>query len=73
LAVQFDREALLAGRSGDEERAADCRSRANQIRQTLAAAPPADCDLSNIQDSLKTLERHLASSLERVKALQQTT
>jgi tetratricopeptide (TPR) repeat protein len=73
LAVQFDREALLAGRSGDEERAADCRSRSTQLRQTLAAVPPADSDLTNPQDSLKTLERHLASSLERVKALQQAT
>jgi tetratricopeptide (TPR) repeat protein len=73
LATLFEREGLLAGRSGDEERAADCRSRASQIRQTLAAAPPADRDLTNLDDSLKTLELHLASSLEHVKALQQTT
>jgi tetratricopeptide (TPR) repeat protein len=72
LATLFDREGLLAGRSGDEERAADCRSQAGQIRRTLAAVPPADCDLTNIQDSLKTLERHLAASLERVKSLQHT-
>jgi len=73
LAALFEREGLLAGRSGDEERAADCRSRASQLRQTLAAAPPADRDLTSIQDSLETLELHLASSLERVRALQQTT
>jgi tetratricopeptide (TPR) repeat protein len=73
LAALFEREGSLAGRSGDEERAADCRSRANQARQSLAAAPPADRDLTNIEESLKTLERHLASSLHHVKALQQTS
>ena len=73
LAALFEREGMLAGRSGEEERAADCRSQSSQIRQTLAAAPSADRDLTNIQESLKTLEQHLATSLNHVKALQQTT
>jgi hypothetical protein len=35
-----------------------------------AAAPPADRDLTNLPESLKALEQHLASSLERVRALE---
>jgi hypothetical protein len=37
----------------------------------LAAAPPADRDLTNLPESLKAMEQHLASSLERVRALGQ--
>jgi tetratricopeptide (TPR) repeat protein len=72
LATLFDREGLLAARSGDEERAAYCRSRAIQARQALASAPPADRDLTSIEESLKTLERHLESSLHHAKALHTT-
>jgi tetratricopeptide (TPR) repeat protein len=70
MAALYDREAHLSERCGDEDRAKDCRSRAAQIRQALAAAPPADRDLTNLPASLQALEQHLASSLERVKALQ---
>ena len=70
LATLYDREGMLASRMGDEERTKDCRSRATQIRQALAAAPPADRDLTNVSGSLQALEQHLASSLERVRALQ---
>jgi tetratricopeptide (TPR) repeat protein len=72
MATLFEREALLADRCGDEQRAKDCRSRASEARQTLACAPPADRDLTNLPESLKALEQHLAASLERVKALEQT-
>ena len=34
-----------------------------EMRQALAAAPPADRDLTNLPESLKALEQHLASSL----------
>jgi hypothetical protein len=40
------------------------------MRHALAAAPPADRDLTNLPESLKALEQHLASSLERVRALE---
>jgi hypothetical protein len=70
MATLYEREAQLASRCGDEERCSDCRARAVQIRQALAAAPPSDRDVSNLPESLKALEQHLASSLERVKALQ---
>jgi len=70
MATLYEREAQLASRCGDEERSSDCRSRAIQIRQALAAAPPSDRDVSNLPESLKSLEQHLTSSLERVKALQ---
>jgi len=70
MATLLDREAHLSERCGDEDRAKDCRSRAAQVRQALAAAPPADRDLTNMPESLRALEQHLASSLERVKALQ---
>ena len=72
LATLYEREGLLASRNGDEDRAADCRKRATEIRQALAAAPPADRDLTDIQESLRTLELHLNSSLARVRALQTT-
>jgi tetratricopeptide (TPR) repeat protein len=70
LATLFEREALLADRCGEDERAEDCRTRANEARHALAAAPPADRDLTNLPESLKALEHHLASSLERVRALE---
>jgi len=70
MATLYDREAHLSERCGDEDRAKECRSRAAQVRQALAAAPPADRDLTNLPESLRALEQHLASSLERVKALQ---
>ncbi len=70
MATLYEREALLAGRCGDEERAQDARSRAAQIRQALAAAPSADRDLANVSESLRALEQHMASTMERVKALQ---
>jgi tetratricopeptide (TPR) repeat protein len=70
MATLYDREAQLASRCGDEERSADCRSRAAQIRQALASAPPSDPGVGNLSESLKTLEQHLAASVQRVKALQ---
>lgn len=63
LATLFEREAALAERCGEEERGRDCRKRAMEMRQALAAAPPADRDLTNLPESLKALEQHLASSL----------
>ena len=69
MATLYEREAQLASRCGDEERSRDCRSRATQIRQALAAAPPADRD-GNLPESLKALEQHLAASVETVRALQ---
>lgn len=73
MATLLDREALLAGRCGYEDRAADCRARAAETRQALAAAPPADRDLTDLPESLRALELHLASSLDRVRSLEQTT
>jgi hypothetical protein len=70
MATLYDREALLADRCGDEDRAKDARSRAAELRQALAAAPSADRDLTNVSESLKVMEQHLASTMERVKALQ---
>jgi hypothetical protein len=49
-------------------RARECRTRASGVRLVLSAAPPADRDLTNLPESLKALEQHLASSLERVRA-----
>jgi len=71
LATLFEREALLAGRMGDQDRANDCRSRAAQIRQAVAAAPPPDRDLTNMPEALQTLEQHLQASLQHVRALGQ--
>jgi tetratricopeptide (TPR) repeat protein len=71
MATLFDREAALAERCGEEERARESRTRAAEMRHALAAAPPADRDLTNLPESLKALEQHLASSLERVRALGQ--
>jgi tetratricopeptide (TPR) repeat protein len=70
MATLFEREAALAERCGEEERARECRTQAIEMRQALAAAPPADRDLTNLPESLKALEQHLASSLERVRALE---
>jgi tetratricopeptide (TPR) repeat protein len=70
LATLFEREAALAERCGEEERGSDCRKQAVEMRQALAAAPPADRDLTNLPESLKALEQHLASSLERVRAME---
>jgi tetratricopeptide (TPR) repeat protein len=70
LATLFEREAALAERCGEEERGRECRTRAAEMRHALAAAPPADRDLTNLPESLKALEQHLASSLERVRALE---
>jgi tetratricopeptide (TPR) repeat protein len=70
MATLFEREAALAERCGEEERARECRTRAAEMRHALAAAPPADRDLTNLPESLKALEQHLASSLERVRALE---
>lgn len=70
MATLYEREAQLASRCGDAERSGDCRSRATQIRQALAAAPPADRDSTNLPESLKALEQHLAASVETVRALQ---
>ncbi|MBZ5634730.1 MAG: tetratricopeptide repeat protein [Acidobacteriia bacterium] len=70
MATLYEREAQLASRCGDEERSEDCRSRAAQIRQALAAARPSDGDLTNLPESLKALDQHLAASVERVRALQ---
>jgi hypothetical protein len=41
-----------------------------KTEEALAAAPPADRDLTNLPESLKALEQQLASSLERVRALE---
>ena len=71
MATLFDREAALAERCGEEERARESRTRAAEMRHALAAAPPADRDLTNLPESLKAMEQHLASSLERVRALGQ--
>jgi tetratricopeptide (TPR) repeat protein len=73
LATLYERESLLASRSGDEDRALDCRKRAAETRQALQAAPPADRDLTNLPESLQALELHLASSLDRVRALEQVS
>jgi tetratricopeptide (TPR) repeat protein len=70
MATLFEREAALAERCGEEERARECRMQAIEMRQALAAAPPADRDLTNLPESLKALEQQLASSLERVRALE---
>ena len=70
LATLFEREAALAQRCGDEERGRDCRNRAGEMRQALAAAPPADRDLTNLPESLKALEQQLASSLDRVRVME---
>ena len=70
MATLFEREALLADRCGEDERARECRTRANEARHALAAAPPADRDLTNLPESLRALEQHLASSIERVRALE---
>ncbi len=71
MASLFEREAALAERCGEEERGRECRTRAAEMRQALAAAPPADRDLTNLPESLRALEQHLASSLERVRGLEQ--
>ena len=69
MATLYEREAQLASRCGDEERSRDCRSRAAQIRQALASAT-SDGDATNLPESLKALDQHLAASVQRVKALQ---
>jgi len=71
LATLFEREGLLARRMGDEERASECRSRAAQMRQAVASAPPPDRDLTNMPEALQTLEQHLKASLQHAQALQQ--
>ncbi|HLK19509.1 MAG TPA: tetratricopeptide repeat protein [Bryobacteraceae bacterium] len=70
LATLFEREAVLAGRCGQDDRASDCRKRAVEMRQALATAPPADRDLTNLPESLKSLEQQLASSLDRVRVME---
>jgi len=71
MATFYEREASLAGRCGDEGRAKECRTRAAETRQALAAAPPADRDLTSLPESLRALEQHLASSLDHVRSLEQ--
>jgi tetratricopeptide (TPR) repeat protein len=71
MATLFEREAALAERCGEEERGRECRTRAAEMRQALAASPPANRDLTNLPESLRALEQHLASSLERVRGLEQ--
>jgi len=71
MATLFEREAALAERCGDEERGRECRTRAAEMRQALAASPPADRDLTNLPESLRALEQQLASSMERVRGLEQ--
>jgi tetratricopeptide (TPR) repeat protein len=73
LATLYEREALLASRTGDEERAKECRANAAQARATLAAVPAAGRDVSNLGDSLRTLEQNLESSLEHVKTTSQAS
>ena len=58
LASRYDREGMLASRCGDEDRAAECRASALKVRQALATAPAADRDLTNMQESLKTLQEN---------------
>lgn len=70
MATLYEREAQLASRCGDEERSGDCRSRATQIRQALAAAPATDGDATDLPESLKALERHMAASVQTAKVLQ---
>jgi tetratricopeptide (TPR) repeat protein len=70
MAMLYEREAHLASRCGDAERSGDCRSRATQIRQALAAASPVDRESPNLSASLKSLEQHLAAAVETVRALQ---
>jgi len=69
MATLYEREAQLASRCGDEERSRDCRSRAAQVRQALASAT-SDGDGTNLPESLKVLDQHLAASVQRVKVLQ---
>jgi tetratricopeptide (TPR) repeat protein len=70
LATFLEREAMLAGRMGDEDRSQDCRARANQIRQAVAAAPAPDHDSKNVSEMLRTLDQQLQSSLNYVNSLQ---
>ena len=70
LASFLEREGNLAARMGDESRAAECRSRANQIRQKLAAAPALENETSDMGETLKNLDAHLIQSLNYVKSLQ---
>jgi len=69
MATLYEREAQLASRCGDEERSQDCWSRASQVRQALASAA-SDGDATNLPESLKALDQHLAASVQRVKILQ---
>jgi tetratricopeptide (TPR) repeat protein len=69
MATLYEREALLAERCGEEERGKDCRRRAAEARQSLAAALPADRDLTNLPESLRALEQQLSSPVEQMQAL----
>jgi tetratricopeptide (TPR) repeat protein len=71
LAVQYDREAMLASRIGDAERAAEARSRAAQQRQELASVGPRESDAANMGEALRTLDERLQASIKHVQALQE--
>src|SRR5579864_2177192 len=71
LAGFLEREGNLAARIGDEARAEDCRSRANQIRQKLASAPAAEQESSNLSETLKKLDREFAESMRYVNSLRE--
>jgi len=71
LAGQYDREAALASRIGDVERAEEARSRAAQQRQALAGVGPRESDAANMGDALRTLDEHLQASIKHVQAVQE--
>ncbi len=71
LAGQYDREAALASRIGDVERAEEARSRAAQQRQALAGVGPRESDAANMGEALRTLDEHLQASIKHVQAVQE--
>jgi tetratricopeptide (TPR) repeat protein len=71
LAAQYDREALLASRIGDAERASEARARAAQQRQALASVGPRESDASNTGEALRALDEHLQASIKHVQAMQE--
>lgn len=71
VASFYEREAMLAARLGDEQRAAECNERARQIKQKLAAAPAVDHESKNVSEALKTLDEHLRTSMQYMNSLQE--
>jgi len=71
LANLLDREARLASQVADEDRASECKTRANQIRQKLASAPAAEQETSNMDQTLKQLDAQFNESMRYVNSLRE--